>query len=397
MIVYGVGLYGFTLLIPPLTRQFGWSRAATGGLVSVFWMTAPLSLAGGYLNKRFGAARLITFGILLEGICLILVGLVSSLWQMYAIRAVMGFGKILVVVAIPPLAAIWFRKRFGSALAISYAGWHLGGLMLAPLAGWLISSVGWRPTCFILGGMIPIIGLPAMLFVLRISSPAQLGLGVDGAAPSGINAAPPGWAVPAEVAEGATLSQVLGSWSFWVIILATVLGASVFSGVLAHEASLSADAGVTGPLAATALGLTAGMAFVGALAMGWLSDHWPFKAIVMLQFGLMAMGVCGFLTLFHLPSLPLLFGSVVAFGYAVGGYEVVVIAHIQARYGSGSFGHVFGIWYFFFAATLFVAPIIVGRSYDITGGYQTGFVIMLAALLLSGTLFFLLPKIRSIG
>jgi hypothetical protein len=36
MMVYGCGLYSFTLFITPLTAEFGWSRAATSGLVSAF-------------------------------------------------------------------------------------------------------------------------------------------------------------------------------------------------------------------------------------------------------------------------------------------------------------------------------------------------------------------------
>ena len=32
--VYGGGLYCFVLLVPPLTEEFHWSRAATGGVWS---------------------------------------------------------------------------------------------------------------------------------------------------------------------------------------------------------------------------------------------------------------------------------------------------------------------------------------------------------------------------
>jgi hypothetical protein len=39
--VYSGGLYCFALLVPPLTEEFHWSRAATGGLVTAFWLSAP--------------------------------------------------------------------------------------------------------------------------------------------------------------------------------------------------------------------------------------------------------------------------------------------------------------------------------------------------------------------
>jgi len=44
------------LSVPPLTEEFHWSRAATGGLVTAFWLSAPLILLGGSAIKRFGAA-----------------------------------------------------------------------------------------------------------------------------------------------------------------------------------------------------------------------------------------------------------------------------------------------------------------------------------------------------
>ena len=43
MMVYGCGLYSFTLFVTPLTEEFGWSRAATSGLVSIYWLAAPLT------------------------------------------------------------------------------------------------------------------------------------------------------------------------------------------------------------------------------------------------------------------------------------------------------------------------------------------------------------------
>ncbi len=62
MMVYGGGLYAFTVFVPALTAEFGWSRATMGGLVSIFWLTAPLSVFGSYLAVRFGSYRLIVTG-----------------------------------------------------------------------------------------------------------------------------------------------------------------------------------------------------------------------------------------------------------------------------------------------------------------------------------------------
>ncbi len=54
--VYGGGLYSFVLFVPRLTEQFHWGRAGTTGLVSAFWLSAPLILLGGSAIKCFGAS-----------------------------------------------------------------------------------------------------------------------------------------------------------------------------------------------------------------------------------------------------------------------------------------------------------------------------------------------------
>src|SRR5579863_6244816 len=64
--VYGGGLWAFTLFVMPLTEEFHWTRAATGGLVTAFWLSAPLILLGGFGIKRFGATRMLIAGMLLE-------------------------------------------------------------------------------------------------------------------------------------------------------------------------------------------------------------------------------------------------------------------------------------------------------------------------------------------
>ena len=92
--VYGGGLWSFVLFVVPLTEEFHWTRAATGGLVTAFWLSAPLILLGGASIKRFGAVRMLIAGILIEALCLSALATVSSFWQMYLLRAAMGFGKV---------------------------------------------------------------------------------------------------------------------------------------------------------------------------------------------------------------------------------------------------------------------------------------------------------------
>lgn len=357
MMVYGGGLYAFTLFIPPLTAEFGWSRAATGGLVSIFWLAAPLTLAGSYFNNRLGAFRLVSAGVILEGVCMILIGLSHSLTGMFVIRAAMGLGKIMMAAGVNLQAAVWFRRRFGMALAVCYSGWHFGGLVLAPIAQYCIDQVGWRNTAFLLGSLIMIVSMPLLTAWGRVRNPAALGLELDGGSPVD-TVAPP---------EGVSL---LRTATFWMAVAVTVLGGVAYGGLLTHEVALVNEHPIAHSVAALALSLTAGCALAGALVFGYLCDRLPFRMIMLCELGLMLGSVLGFLAFDASSSTGLLLLSAVAFGVSVGGFDTCIVAHIRKRGTARSFADAFGVWYFTFLATLFAAPIGVGAMHDRSGNYH---------------------------
>src|ERR1700722_19002926 len=71
--LYGGGFYSFILFVPPIANEFHWSSAGTAGLVSAFFLSAPLSLWAAPLITRFGEKRLIITGIIIEAVCLMLI------------------------------------------------------------------------------------------------------------------------------------------------------------------------------------------------------------------------------------------------------------------------------------------------------------------------------------
>ena len=379
MMVYGAGLYAFTLFIPPLTAEFGWSRAATGGLVSIFWLAAPLSLFGGAFVNRFGAARLISAGILIEGGCMILVGFTHSLSKMFLIRALMGLGKIMMACGVMLQASIWFKRRYGMALAICYAGWHFGGLVLAPIAQLLLDHFGWRDTSFILGGLIILISFPPLVVWGRVASPATLGLHIDGmSAPTPVR---PTLTDDQSVIDVDSFpGSLLRTRTFCLAVAITILGGFAYGGLLTHEFALISGQHIEHSIGAAALSLTAAAALVGALTMGYFCDRVSFSLAMLSELALMGAGVLGFLTLIHSPNVPLLFVSAALFGISVGGFDTCLLAHIRRRGDGKSFSNAFGVWYFAYLATLFLAPIIVGKLFDRAGQYVFSIELMIGGI-----------------
>src|ERR1700722_9127932 len=143
-LAFGVGAYAFTQFLDPLAAEFGWQRAALGGLMSAFWLAAPFALVSAYLIDGVGIRTLILTGGLLEALGAAGMMLASEPKEFYFLRFCMGVGKVVIVTPIPATAARLFPRRPGLAIAITFCGWHVGGLIMAPLAQALIASFGWR-------------------------------------------------------------------------------------------------------------------------------------------------------------------------------------------------------------------------------------------------------------
>jgi sugar phosphate permease len=313
--------------------------------------------------------------VILEGVCMVVVGFTSSLTGMFIIRALMGLGKIMMAAGVNLQASVWFRRRFGIALAVCYAGWHFGGLVLAPLAQLCIDQIGWRKTAFVLGALIIVVSLPLLIVWGRVRGPADLGLPVDGGSPVGSTG-------PSAVLEESSAQGPVLLWTrtFWLAIAVTVLGGIAYGGLLTHEVALINEQHIAHSVAALALSLTAGAALGGALLFGYLSDRVPFRFTMSCELGLMVGSVLGFLMFDATQGIGLLLVSAAVFGVSVGGFDTCIVAHIRKQGTTKAFADAFGVWYFTFLATLFLAPIAMGALYDRSGNYQTSLELMAACV-----------------
>ncbi len=354
--IYGAGLYSFVLFVTPLSKEFDWSRAATGGLVSAFWISAPLSLLAGSLIQRLGIRRMAVAGIVIEALCLMLLVFASQLWQMYTLRALAGLGKVLYAITLPVTLSKWFSRHFGIAVAIMYSGWHIGGLVLAPVTGSLIGHLGWRTTSFALGASLLLIALVPTYWALRVPSAESIGLHLDGADDLPPSAEPVIEATLSKQANyGDVVRHLLAQRSFQIIMVATTLYFVTYGGVLAHQAAVIEDAGISSRIASFLLGSTAGFAAIGAIFIGWLIDRWSLVYTTIVQYSLMAVGVTCLLLIMHTPSVALLSAHALTFGVAVGGSEVYWITLLRRRLGDANFPQSWGIYYFIELAVLVLA------------------------------------------
>jgi MFS family permease len=399
--VYGGGLYCFVLLVPPLTEEFHWSRAATGGLVTAFWLSAPLILLGGSAIKRFGATRLLIAGILIEAACLAMLSTVSTFGEMYLLRVAMGVGKVMFAVTLPYTVSRWFSRHYSLGLGIVWAGWHVGGLVLVPLTGLIIAHYGWRVACLVIVAGLLTIGLAPMLATQGPRSPKDLGLGLDGDPPA---AALAGAAMTASTANSAaataqspaaenpagSLKDLLGSATFWMIALATLFFYITYGGLLTHQPSIVEGAGFTPRLSSIVLGSTAGFAAVGGMATGWLLDRFSVRAVGIAMNLLLLTGALSLLWVARDHTVAALISYAVCFGITIGGSDLYFVALLRRRFPAVSLAYSYSAWYFCEILTLSLSGPAAGRVFDLTGNYDRTLMLLagsaLLALILSAAL-----------
>jgi MFS family permease len=384
--VYGGGLYCFVLLVPPLTEEFHWSRAATGGLVTAFWLSAPLILLGGSAIKRFGAARLLITGIIVEALCLALLSTVSTFGEMYLLRVAMGVGKVMFAVTLPYAVSRWFLRHYSLALGLAWSGWHVGGLVLAPITGWIILHYGWRVACLSIVAGLLTIGLGPILATRGPRSPNTDSAAGEATADSVAAAKPAG-----------RLRDLLGSSTFWMIAVTTLFFYFTYGGLLTHQPSVVEGAGFTPRLSSIVLGSTAGFAAVGGLAGGWLLDRFSVRVVGIAMHFLLLAGALSLMWVARTHSAAALVAYAVCFGITIGGSDLYFVALLRRRFPTVSVAYSYSAWYFCEILTLSLSGPAAGRIFDLTGNYDATLALLAGSAVVAGVLSWFILRGTGLG
>ena len=376
--------YSFSVFYVALLEEFGWSRAASAGIFSLFVVVVGIASAGaGALADRFGPGKVVSVGVTILAAGLLACSRVEELWQFY-----LAFGVLAAVgvsasgwISCVTMVNRWFSARLGLALGIASAGIGVGILVMVPLTQVLISAVGWTTTFVALAAVIFAGVAPIALFVLR-GRPEDLGLLRDGRRTAqGLQEKPP--AAPAvrlsRIVDRAwaerswTVGAAMRTRRYWFIGLMLYLNNTATQMVFVHQVAFLADGGYDKLLAASIVGLV-GFFSVGAkVGWGWVSDRlgrelaWTMGLATLL----LAIVVLILTRFVAFPALIYLFAVLFALGYGASAplgpavaADVFAGRHFGAVYGTiliaNGLGSATGAWF-------------AGYAFDLTGSYLFAF------------------------
>lgn len=384
--------YGLSVLTPLMAGELAWSATAFGAAFSIFALVSGFSapFVGAFV-VRFGPRLGMVIGSLMVSAAFALLSIITEIWHFYACMLLMGLGfSLSAMLPVQAVVGNWFVERRSLILGLVLTGAGVGGLLIAPLSSSLVSASGtWRTVWFVLAGLMLVPTLVAVLFIRN--RPEELGQRVDGVADE------------AEVEPGSTTQEQPGrvfkttyQWetraaiktkAFWFVALANGIMFFLLQAVTAHQvAYLGGEARMELSVAASALGLIAGVSIVGRLLAGWLADRVKPRVVMA---GLLLFLALSLVILLAGRSLVSLYVYVVLFGVGYGGMIVLSPTLMLNYFGSKSFAAIQGLSMPIGVILGALSPVLVGGIKDVGGSYVPAFALTIAVAIVGASLAFL--------
>lgn len=388
-VAFGVRL-SFAVFFVALLDEYGWARADTAFIFSTSMIVFTLfSTPAGLALDKWGVRRVFGVGAILLAAGLSLSSRVQTLPQLtVAYGVVVGLG--ITILGLGPQASVvarWFVRRRGLAIGLTFAGTGIGSLLLTPTTAVLIANVGWRGAYLILA-VLALLLVPLIVYFLRLS-PQQMDTYPDGERPSPLYPHPD--EVKISKQSGWTMTQVVRSPAFWLVMIASLGSVGPLRLLTVHQLAAMADAGIDSIVAASIVGLTGLVTAVAFVMWGSLSDKIGRRLAYLLG------SLCLLVAILILNRLTggsrmawLLFYALML-GLGEGSRSSLITAVASDLFPGEALGGVNGAVGSGFGAGAAFFPWLAGRIFDQTESYAVAFYVAMVAIVLSSLALWLAP------
>lgn len=357
--LWGSGYDTFPVFFPSLLKYFGWSRErlamVSAALALAIGVTGPVA---GWLLDRIEARWVMAVGAALTVAGFVLASRSTSFAQLLTANVVIGAG--LGAGSVLPAALVianWFgERRRGLAMGLATTGMEVGGMVMAIVAGHVISAYGWRAAYLVLAAPTLVLALPLLLIFVQTR-------------PEGAN--PQSVAESAAALPGLEVGESVRTRVFWTLCLIAICYGFAVNGTFVHIAEYVIGVGYSREIATLVVGANLGLAALGKPLLGALGDRIGAKNALGIGFVLLALST---IILLGIPNRPWLLAIEVLLAGMNGAAPIALGPMLQAEtLGLKRFGSLAGLVGLFTTIGLAIGPVAVGRMADVSNSYAGAF------------------------
>jgi predicted MFS family arabinose efflux permease len=367
----GIGLgmsplpfYTIGVFVAPLSQEFGWKVDQVMLALPIFTLGAlVMSPIIGYLTDRLGVRRVVLVSVFLFSLTMmsfsLMNGSITMFLVIWCLLAVFGAGTL--PITWTRAVNSWFFERRGLALGLSLIGTGIFGLLAKQYAFFLIQEFGWRWAYVGVGALPLVIAWPIAWLLFREASDPKVADKVANMHRQ--------MDKPKVRYGGMTLGKAIRDWRFWLLAYSFVPISFAVGGPIPNLETMMASKGFSSAEAVQLASLIGVAVVVGRVLGGFLLDYLWAPAVAAVILSLPALAVLGLAqpdATFWTAAV-----AIMALGMAAG-VEYDLMAYLVSRYfGLLHYGAIYGALYGFFALGAGVGPYVFGRSFQLTGDYNT--------------------------
>jgi len=367
---WGIVYYGFPVMLGPMERELGYSRAAITAAFSLGLAVAAVGAipVGRWIDRR-GARAVMTLGACLNAVLLVGWARVESLGALYLVWAGLGFAMAATLYE-PGFAAVvgWFTsKHRDRALLIVTLVAGLASTIFVPIETWLLARMSWRDALVTLAVVLAVIMIPIHACVLR-------------APPHIADAKRAGREEPATL-PGVTLRAATRTMLFWVLDIAFFIANFATVVVTVHLIPYLSERGYSPTVAALMIGWMGAVQLLGRILFAPVVQIFGHRSLTAAIFVAQA---GGFVLLALAGRVPTLVPMVFLLGAANGMATLARATVVAEIFGPRHYGSITGAIALGSNGARAAAPVGAALLQVALGGYETLFWSLAGLLVVAG-------------
>lgn len=379
-LMFGFSAPAFALpfLFTEVIAEFGWTREQATLLASAKYLTgAAAALVVGRFVDVIGERLALIVTLSLGALALMSFLWVPNLTVYYLSGVLLGLAGPGAMVAVKVLVSRNFDTSQGTATGIALLGTSVGSVIIPVIIAFLIAALGWRYAFATLSVGIWFITLPLLIFMFPRSARDQHAQLKAKASSAAANKPKIGLGEVAKLAR---------TRPFWLLAGALFLAAASDQAFIQHQVLMLSDIDLSREITALAISAIGILGIFSRVVIGNLLDSKSNRAVATFYTLLTATSLLAFYLVN--PVILILFVLFRAVGHAAVLLDTTVMTkHV---FGLKNFGTLIGVYTAIVSLGYAAGPWIMGRLYDINGGYSVAFIVFAILPLIAAVLMWML-------